>query len=63
MTIKYQPQGIIISSSLAARAGFAINFTNGPETASLSTYATLGPPGPTGSIYKILTGSTAAVGS
>lgn len=63
MTIKYQPQGIIISSSLAVNAGFAQNFTTGPATASVATYASLGPPGPTGSIYKILTGSTAAVGT
>jgi hypothetical protein len=63
MTIKYQPQGIIISSSFAHRSEFARDFISGPPTASVSTYAELGPIGPTGSIFKILTGSVAPVAS
>lgn len=61
MAFKYQPQGIIVSSSLAIKSGFAKDFISGPATASTAEYAELGPIGPTGSIFKILTGSTTPV--
>lgn len=56
MSINYQPQGIIISSSLAVNAGSAQVAINTPNTASISGF-TLSPIGPTGSRYLIITGS------
>lgn len=56
MTIKYQPQGILISSSLAINAKFADAAISSPPSASFASHS-LGPAGPSGSQYKIIIGS------
>jgi hypothetical protein len=56
MAIKYQPQGILISSSLAISSSIAVNAVFLPPTASFAGF-TLNPIGPTGSIYRIIQAS------
>lgn len=56
MTIKYQPQGILISSSLAISSSITATVVSLPQTASSAGFA-LSPVGPTGSIYRIIQAS------
>jgi len=60
MHFRFFPLGIPISSSIALRAGHALTADNTPATASRSEIA-LSPVGPTGSAYKIVSGSNVVV--
>lgn len=60
MTIQYIPLGIPVSTSLAQKVEFAKVVKNVPPTASLVEY-TLAPAGPTGSHYKVASGSNVVI--
>lgn len=60
MSIKYQPLGIPVSSSFSISSSIALDVKNEPVTASFAVSSSF-PVGPTGSIFKRLTGTTIPV--
>lgn len=62
MTIQYIPLGIPVSTSVAINSTYTANVTYGSVTASAAEY-TLSPVGPTGSHYKVASGSKVIVGN
>ena len=62
MKFRYQPRGIVVSSSLAISSSITLNSPVLPETASNATYA-LSPAGPTGSRFRIIQADVAATSS